>query len=79
MERCGFEIMFEGMNIHPFIASSSYNFWRGSFVFQMYRRVNQIVITDSQRENASRTDKFLTSRNNNIIVLLVGSVITLCI
>ena len=84
MERCGFEIMFEGVNIHSFIVSGSYNFWRGPFVFQMYHRVNQIVIRDSQRENASRTDKFLTSRNNNIrvqdvIVLLVGSVITLCI
>ena len=66
MERCGFEIMFEGMNIHSFIVSNSYNFWRGPFVFQMHRRVNQIVIRDSQRENASRTDKFLTSRNNNI-------------
>ena len=33
MERCGFEIMFEGMNINSFIVSSSYNFGRGPFVF----------------------------------------------
>ena len=43
MERCGFEIMFEGMNIHSFLVSSSYNFWRGPFVFQMYRELTELI------------------------------------